>query len=58
MAEKMTREEMIKEGKELPDTVVIRADSGCRFGAVNFIIMECQKQGYRTFALKTAQFAK
>jgi biopolymer transport protein ExbD len=54
MAASMTRDEMIKEGKELPDTVVIRADSGCRFGAVNYVIQECQKQGYRTFALKTA----
>jgi biopolymer transport protein ExbD len=58
MAEKMTRDEMIKEGKELPDTVVVRADSGCRFGAVNYVITECQKQGYRKFALKTAQVAK
>jgi biopolymer transport protein ExbD len=58
MAAKMNRDDMIKEGQELPDTVVIRADSGCRFGAVNFVISECQKQGYRTFALKTAQVAK
>jgi len=58
MAEQMTRDDMIKEGKELPDTVVIRADSGCRFGAVNYVITECQKQGYRKFALKTAQGAK
>jgi len=50
----MTRDEMIKEGKELDDTVVIRADSGCRFGAVNYVIKECQDQGYRKFALKTA----
>ena len=50
----MTREVMIKDGKELDDTVVIRADSGCRFGAVNYVIKECQDQGYRKFALKTA----
>ena len=31
MAAKMTRDEMVKEGKELPDTVVIRADSRCPF---------------------------
>ncbi len=51
----LTRDEVIKEGKELMDTVVIRADTGCRFGAVNFVIVECQKQGYRRFALKTGQ---
>ena len=50
----MTRDEMVKEGKNSPDTVVIRADSGCRFGAVNYVITECQEQGYRKFALKTA----
>ncbi len=53
----MTRDDMIKEGKELPDTVVIRADSSCRFGAVNYVITECQKQGYRKFALKTGGVA-
>ncbi len=53
----MTRDEMIKDGKELPDTVVIRADSSCRFGAVNYVITECQQQGYRKFALKTAAVA-
>ena len=47
------RDEIVKEGKELPDIVVIRADTTCRFGAVNYIITECQEQGYRKFALKT-----
>ena len=49
---------MIREGKELPDVVVIRADSGCRFGAVNYVVTKCQEQGYRTFALKTGMVAK
>jgi hypothetical protein len=49
----LTRDEVVHEGKELPDIVVIRADSGCRFGAVNYIITQCQAQGYRKFALKT-----
>ena len=49
----LTRDEIIKDGKPLPDTVVIRADSGCRFGAVNYVITACQQQGYRKFALKT-----
>jgi len=52
------RDEIVHEGRELDDTVVIRADSGCRFGAVNFVITECQKQGYRRFALKTGQLEK
>ncbi len=43
----------IKEGKEFSDIVVIRADTICRFGAVYYIVDQCQKQGYRTFALKT-----
>ena len=51
----LTRDDIVKAGKELPDTVVIRADTSCRFGAVNYVITECQKQGYRKFALKTAQ---
>ena len=49
----LTRDEIVKEGKELPDIVVIRADMACRFGAVNYIITQCQEQGYRKFALKT-----
>ena len=49
----LTRDQVVQEGKELPDTVVIRADSGCRFGAVNYVITACQNQGYCKFALKT-----
>jgi biopolymer transport protein ExbD len=50
----LTEDDITKDGKELPDTVVIRADSNCPGGAVFYIITECQKQGYRKFALKTA----
>jgi len=49
----LTRDEIVKEGKELDDIVVIRADTTCPFGAVNYIITECQQRGYRKFALKT-----
>ena len=52
-AQNMDFDDMVKEGKELADIVVIRADSTCRFGAVNHIITECQAQGFRTFALRT-----
>jgi biopolymer transport protein ExbD len=48
----MTDDEINKNG--FPDTVVIRADANCPSGAVNDIITECQKQGYRKFALKSA----
>ena len=47
-------EDDIKQGKELPDTVVVRADATCPSGAVNDVIAACQKNGYRKFALKTA----
>lgn len=49
----LTEDDVVKEGKELPDTVVIRADATCPGGAVYYVISECQKQGYRKFALKT-----
>ena len=38
--------------------MVIRADTNCRFGAVNYIVNQCQEQGYRKFALKTAHKEK
>ncbi len=53
LAAGLTRDEVVHEGKELPDIVVIRADTTCRFGAVNYVITKCQEQGYRKFALKT-----
>jgi biopolymer transport protein ExbD len=49
----LTVDEIIKDGKELPDIVAIRADSTCPSGAVYYVVTECQKQGYRKFALKT-----
>jgi len=50
-------DDIVKDGKELPDTVVIRADANCPSGAVNYVITECQKQGFRKFALKTGYAA-
>jgi hypothetical protein len=49
----LTVDDIVKDGKDLPDTVVIRADATCPGGAVYYVISECQKQGYRKFALKT-----
>jgi biopolymer transport protein ExbD len=45
----------VKDGsKELPDLMVIRADSKCPFGHVNYVINACQEVGFRNFILKTA----
>ena len=54
LAAGLTRDDVVHGAKELPDIVVIRADTNCRFGAVNYIVTKCQEQGYRKFALKTA----
>ena len=39
-------------GQELPTMVVIRADRSTPFHALNRVIMECQTNGFRKFALK------
>jgi biopolymer transport protein ExbD len=39
-------------GEELPTMVVIRADAGTPFHLLNRVITECQKNGFRKFALK------
>jgi biopolymer transport protein ExbD len=38
--------------KELPTTIVIRADRETPFRAINYVIDSCQKSGFRKFALK------
>lgn len=42
----------VKNGGELPTTVVIRADKVTPFKQLNDIIKTCQDAGYRKFALK------
>jgi biopolymer transport protein ExbD len=42
----------LEAGKELPTTVVIRADRAASFRAVNRVIRACQANGFRSFALK------
>lgn len=42
----------VEEGKELPTTIVIRADRGTPFGMINRVIKSCQDNGFRSFALK------
>jgi len=45
----------VKDGsKELPDLMVIRADSKCPFGHIYYVINACQEVGFRNFVLKTA----
>jgi biopolymer transport protein ExbD len=39
-------------GQELPTMVVIRADRTTPFKLLNRVIMECQQNGFRKFALK------
>jgi biopolymer transport protein ExbD len=42
----------IKPGDELPTLVVVRADLGTPFDLLNKVLTECQKQGFRKFALR------
>lgn len=51
MANRMTQEDLA-EGKELPTTVVVRADRATPFRLLNRVLQECQKNGFRHFALK------
>lgn len=57
MANRMTRDQL-DEGKELPTRVVVRADQATPFKALNRVIVACQQNGYRNFALKTDMRAK
>ncbi len=51
LAARMTQDDLA-EGKELPATVVVRADRATPFRLLNRVLQECQKNGYRRFALK------
>jgi biopolymer transport protein ExbD len=48
----------IKLGDELPSTVVVRADKGTPFDLLNDVIVICQENGYRNFALKAMNKAE
>jgi biopolymer transport protein ExbD len=41
-----------KEGDELPTLIVVRADQKTPFDLLNKVLTECQKHGYRRFALR------
>ncbi len=51
MAARMTADDLAA-GKELPTTVVVRADRATPFRFLNRVFQECQKNGFRRFALK------
>jgi biopolymer transport protein ExbD len=42
----------LEAGKELPTTIVIRADRAASFRMINRVIKACQDNGFRSFALK------
>lgn len=42
----------IKVGDELPTLIVVRADSTTSFDLLNKVLTECQKHGFRKFALR------
>jgi biopolymer transport protein ExbD len=48
----------IKSGDELPSTVVIRADKSTPFAMLNTIVIACQTNGFRKFALKAMNKAE
>ncbi len=41
-----------KDGDELPTLIVVRADQKTPFDLLNKVLIECQKHGYRRFALR------
>ncbi len=51
LSSRMTSEDL-QEGKELPTTIVIRADRSTPFKMINRVIRSCQDNGFRKFALK------
>jgi biopolymer transport protein ExbD len=54
LSSRLTAEEIAK-GKELPTTVVIRADRATPFRMINRVIKACQENGFRSFALKAIE---
>lgn len=42
----------VKAGDELPTMIVVRADHKTPFDLLNKVLTECQKNGYRKFALR------
>jgi len=45
----------IEQGKELPTTIVIRADRTTSFKMLNRVIKACQDNGFRSFAFKAVE---
>jgi biopolymer transport protein ExbD len=53
----LTQEDVDKNGKEIDEWVVLRGDDTTPFGHVNLVIVNCQLEGYRQFALKAMSAA-
>ncbi len=47
-----------KDGDELPTLIVVRADEKTSFDLLNKVLTECQKYGYRKFALRAMNRAE
>jgi biopolymer transport protein ExbD len=54
LANRMTANDLAA-GRELPTTVVIRADRATLFGRLNRVIKACQDNGFRNFALRALE---
>jgi biopolymer transport protein ExbD len=52
LSQGLKQEDVDKGGKEIDEWVVLRADDATPFGHVNLVIVNCQLEGYRQFALK------
>jgi len=48
----------LKAGDDLPTLVVVRADFKTPFDLLNKVLTECQKQGFRKFALRAMNRAE
>ncbi len=48
----------IKIGDELPTLIVVRADQKTPFDLLNKVLTDCQKNGFRTFALRAMTAAQ
>lgn len=48
----------IKPGEELPTLVVVRADQKTPFDQLNKVLTDCQKNGFRKFALRAMNRAE
>ena len=53
-ANRMTMDDIHEGGKDLPTTIILRADKTTPFRVVNRMITLCQENGFRKFSLNSA----